>query len=64
MLFNVRKHSILPFTLFAVALSTPWAADAPIKDAVMWRDPTDLNSRNLFYGPGGKEHEPQAPFIS
>jgi hypothetical protein len=26
--------------------------------AVLWREPEDIASRNLFYGPGGKEHEP------
>jgi hypothetical protein len=30
--------------------------------AVMWRDPTNIESRNLFYGPGGKEHEPTGAF--
>jgi hypothetical protein len=25
---------------------------------VLWREPVDIASRNLFYGPGGKEHEP------
>jgi hypothetical protein len=29
--------------------------DAP---KVLWRNPTDIESRNLFYGPGGKAHEP------
>ena len=28
------------------------------KPAVLWREPTDISTRNLFYGPGGKEHEP------
>ncbi len=28
----------------------------------MWTDPTDWATRDLFYGPGGKEHEPQGPF--
>jgi hypothetical protein len=27
--------------------------------AVLWRDPVDIGSRNLFYGAGGKEHEPR-----
>jgi len=31
--------------------------------AVLWRSPTDIATRNLFYGPGGKEHEPHNPFI-
>jgi hypothetical protein len=26
---------------------------------VLWRDPVDIASRNLFYGPGGKSHEPE-----
>jgi hypothetical protein len=30
--------------------------------AVMWRDPEDFATRDLFYGSGGKEHEPHGPF--
>ena len=30
--------------------------------AVLWRDPSNLASRDLFYGPGGKRHEPHGPF--
>jgi hypothetical protein len=30
--------------------------------AVMWNDPKDLNSRDLFYGPGGKENSPKGTF--
>jgi len=26
--------------------------------AVLWRNPVDIASRNLYYGPGGKEHQP------
>jgi len=29
---------------------------------VLWRDPSDIASRDLFYGPGGKAHEPKGPF--
>jgi hypothetical protein len=28
----------------------------------LWRDPGDISSRNLYYGPGGKAHEPQGTF--
>src|SRR3984885_4620198 len=28
----------------------------------LWREPKDIRSENLFYGPGGKEHEPRGPF--
>jgi hypothetical protein len=30
--------------------------------AVLWRNPSDITSRDLFYGPGGKAHEPHGPF--
>ena len=30
--------------------------------AVLWRDPGDIASLDLFYGPGGKAHEPRGPF--
>jgi hypothetical protein len=29
----------------------------------LWREPTDIRSRNLLYGPGGEEHEPHGPFM-
>ena len=29
---------------------------------VLWRDPADIASRNLLYGPGGKEHAPAGKF--
>lgn len=32
-------------------------------DAVMWREPVDIESRDLFYGPGGTEHVPHGPVI-
>ena len=33
--------------------------DAAKGTPVLWRDPGDITSRNLFYGPGGKAHEPR-----
>jgi hypothetical protein len=32
------------------------------ESAVLWLEPTDIRSRNLFYGPGGEEHQPRGPF--
>jgi hypothetical protein len=29
---------------------------------VLWREPTDINHRDLFYGPGGEEHQPPTIF--
>jgi hypothetical protein len=66
---NVIKHALLPLALLAAALPTPWAADGPVKSKpaekgvpILWSDPADIASRNLYYGPGGKEHEPHPPF--
>ena len=30
--------------------------------AVLWRNPVDIASRNLLYGPGGQEHAPSGKF--
>jgi len=38
------------------------SANIPTQEpAVLWVNPTDITTRNLFYGPGGKEHEPHGP---
>lgn len=29
---------------------------------MLWRDPVDISARDLYYGPGGKEHEPRGTF--
>ncbi len=36
--------------------------DTKTSGAVLWRSPGDIASRNLFYGPGGKAHEPRGTF--
>src|SRR5579862_9854801 len=32
------------------------------KAAVLWRNPLDLSSRNLFYGSGGEQHQPAGDY--
>jgi hypothetical protein len=32
-------------------------------NAVLWRDPADIASRNLYYGAGGEKDQPHAPYI-
>lgn len=29
---------------------------------VLWREPGDISTRNLYYGPGGRRREPHGPF--
>jgi len=38
--------------------AAPGAGD----QAVLWRDPGDIRSRNLYFGPGGKAHAPHSVF--
>uniref|UniRef100_Q01WW1 Uncharacterized protein n=1 Tax=Solibacter usitatus (strain Ellin6076) TaxID=234267 RepID=Q01WW1_SOLUE len=51
-----------------LAVYTPAKSGKPPKvdpkqsGAVMWRAPEDVASRSLFYGPGGKGHEPHGTF--
>ncbi len=30
--------------------------------AIFWRDPGDIASRDLYFGPGGRQHEPHGPY--
>jgi len=65
-----KKHAIVPIFLLLIISVISGAAWAPkggnkapkpgvgSAPAVLWREPTDIQSRNLFYGPGGPEHQP------
>ena len=73
MLLNTRMFLLLTAVLAAGSL-----AAAPAKKghkdhkatvestgsvpAVLWRSPAGISSRDLYYGPGGKEDQPQGPF--
>ncbi len=35
--------------------------DTPTHSAVLWTDPGDIRSRDLYWGLGGREHQPQLP---
>ena len=40
----------------------PAPAVAAAGPAYLWHNPTDISSRNLYYGPGGKEHAPHTTY--
>ena len=40
----------------------PAAPETGSKTVVIWRNPVDITTRNLYYGPGGKAHEPRGRF--
>src|ERR1700680_1254343 len=73
----MRKNiHILTLAIATVVWSVPtgWAAkktapespgrgeNTALAPAVLWRNPTDIASRDLFYGPGGEKHQPHGPF--
>jgi hypothetical protein len=67
-----RVLKAVPVSAFMVlgflAVFTPAKTNKPVLKIdtgvapVLWRDPGDIASRNLFYGPGGKAHEPRGTF--
>lgn len=43
--------------------SRPARAESARNDsAVLWREPVDIGTRNLFYGPGGAQDQPHGPY--
>src|SRR6266852_4214752 len=46
---------------FGVLLFLAWAVSSVAADR-MWAEPADIASRDLFYGTGGKDHQPHATF--
>jgi hypothetical protein len=63
------KRASLILAVAALSFSALRAADEPPKaavstaaTAVFWTDPTDWANRDLYYGIGGKDHEPHGPF--
>src|SRR6266850_5588039 len=66
----MHRRMFLPLGLvIAIALApADLLAEKPKKEsssvsgkAVLWLDPGDIPSHNLYYGPGGKEDMPQPP---
>jgi hypothetical protein len=59
----------LAFGLLLTGLSVPIAdlakertASAGDLQGALWTDPGDIASRNLYYGPGGPDNQPHAPY--
>src|SRR5437868_12354942 len=56
----------LTFVLLVFSLAVPgsWAQETSSstkKTEVLWIDPGDIRTRNLYWGPGGEEHQPKTP---
>jgi len=60
-----KKMQWLTLSWIALPLALGAAPRAEITAngaALLWSNPTDITSRNLFYGPGGKDHQPRGTF--
>jgi hypothetical protein len=65
------RRRIMPLLILAIALAfLPGRAMSEMRaaavaiahpNAILWKDPLDITSRNLYYGPGGKEDQPKEP---
>jgi len=72
-MFNVFNKIIFSIAFLGGVITAPATAadkdkiaDSTVKSAqgVLWVDPGDIQSRDLFYGPGGKEHAPSGTSFS
>lgn len=61
------RRQILPFVVLSLLLAARLDAESPgpatpvSPNAVLWENPGDIKLRNLYYGPGGKEQQPEEP---
>jgi hypothetical protein len=65
LLFGVSLLLAIPFTSSNSAQKKTKlrrATPNAVQVSALWREPTDIRTRDLFYGPGGKANEPQGDF--
>jgi hypothetical protein len=64
---NSRAHVALAVALLVLVALTSSAQETPSEKhrekakKILWVDPGDIRSRNLYWGPGGKEHQAELP---
>ena len=55
--------SVLALSLLLSTSAQPAKRTATMKEAAtLWRQPSDIKTRNLLFGPGGQAGQPRAPF--
>lgn len=59
---TVRNVMLLLALAGAAAGQTRHPSAEPGAQSVIWSNPGDIRSLDLFWGPGGEEHQPQPPF--
>jgi hypothetical protein len=61
-----RRYAAAPFAAYlllgcSLALAQEHIQPGVVGDGVLWTDPGDIRSRNLYWGPGGEDRQPQLP---
>jgi hypothetical protein len=63
----VKKLAHGVFLTLAMCLPVAASANAEMiagaKTIELWKEPKDISARNLYYGPGGKAHQPHGNFV-
>src|SRR5438128_4497577 len=52
---------VVPALLVGLSPAQKSAATKAVGNAVLWTDPGDIRSLNLYFGPGGEDGQPQEP---
>lgn len=55
------RRLVIVFLLLAIPALAQQATVKTSGNAVLWSDPGNIRSRNLYWGPGGEGHQPQLP---
>ena len=59
-----RRRLTFVLLVFSLVVPGSWAQETSSstkKTEVLWIDPGDIRTRNLYWGPGGEEHQPKTP---
>ncbi len=58
----MRSHVMVRTVSIGILAMAGFVAAKDEPPAVLWTDPSSGSPRDLFYGPGGKDHQPHGPF--
>src|ERR1043165_2413828 len=59
-----HRHLTLVFFAFSLVVPISWpqeTSSSTKETEVLWTDPGDIRARNLYWGPGGEQHQPKMP---
>src|SRR6185369_11486394 len=57
---RIRPVRFVVLILFAGVLSAE-SQNRTAVEPILWSDPGDIHSKNLFWGPGGEKNQPKLP---